>query len=97
MLARIRRRLAARCKPATVKSQTSDSAPLATTSQLDLVREQLVAAALAGSALKLRDLHRVTGLPQSVALRAFRALEERGEVVRRECLHDPLASEIGLK
>lgn len=97
MFARFRQRIAARCKPATVESPTIDAGPVPSSGHLDLVREQLVAAALAGKVIKLRDLHRLTGLPQPVALRAFRALEESGEALRTECLHDPLASEIALK
>lgn len=97
MFARFRQRIAARCQPATVESPTAEAGPVPSPSQLDLVREQLIVAALAGKLLTLRDLHRLTGLPQPVALRAFRALEETGEAIRRECLHDPLASEIALK
>lgn len=62
-----------------------------------IVLDQLQQASARDDRVAVRDLHRLSGLPQSVALRALRALEEDGLVEREENLFDALAGEVRLK
>lgn len=98
MFDRIRQRLALRQRraapivPEPVEGRASPS-----DGQKLLVLEQLRQASAREDRVAIRDLHRLSGLPQPVALRALRALEEDGLVEREENLFDALAGEVRLK
>lgn len=99
MFDRIRQRLALRHRRAErldpVPEPVARIAP--SDSQKLLVLDQLRQASAREDRVAVRDLHRLSGLPQSVALRALRALEEDGLVEREENLFDALAGEVRLK
>lgn len=96
MLARFRQRLATRIAIAPDSSSNGSPSLVATEGQKALVAEQLALARSSGRVIRLRDLHAATGLPQSVALRAIRALEADGIAICEEVLHDPLDGEVRL-
>lgn len=96
MLARLRQRLGL-C-PA--QPHRTTAAPLAlpvTEGQKEILLGALQEAASAARPVQLRDLHRITGLPQSVALRALRVLEQEGTASLEATLHDPLGALVELR
>ncbi|QYU69694.1 hypothetical protein J4558_06055 [Leptolyngbya sp. 15MV] len=96
MFSSLRRRFGRRfaCKPGA--SDARNTGLPATEADRRIVLRALGDARHKGQRVTLREVHRLARLPQPVALRCVRHLEQAGTVEIDAVEHDPLSSEIRL-